>query len=314
LLVVASWWLLHTDAIRGWAGDSIALVGIGIVAVSILRGLGLPLGLWPSHPWRPNPRPIVVILPAAIAAALFILARPTHRADLVALVDPGAYLLVMTGSAGLGFGVTLVAQRGAAPWWGAATAMAAIPYAVGAMFAALGDGATCLGAAGAEAAGNCGLGVIRSTLFLVPLFVTASLVSIELAFRRLLLGHGERVGLLMVLGAASVAALWALAVGRSLLWIGPHWWVIALSSVTAGGLYALSGSLLVSAAFSGITLALHLGFTVSADPNTVPPVIAGGGPVMWAHILVAAAVLAWTFKRCGLVAPFGVGGNGAARD
>ncbi len=48
LLIIASWWLVETDTLRGAVGDSIALVSLGIVTVSILQGMHLPLGLWLS--------------------------------------------------------------------------------------------------------------------------------------------------------------------------------------------------------------------------------------------------------------------------
>ena len=76
LCLLAAWWLRSTDAIAEPIGASIALLGLAVVAAFVLKGLSLPIGLWPDGPWRRTFSVAVVLLVALAFSVLFVLFDP----------------------------------------------------------------------------------------------------------------------------------------------------------------------------------------------------------------------------------------------
>jgi hypothetical protein len=307
LVVFSSWWLVHSEAVVGLGGTSVAVVGLGAVAASILRGMGLPLGLWPGGPPREVVRPVVVIVPALLIALVFVTSDPSRDQTLAELADLGTYLLVAAGVVAWGFGVALVQGRTFAGWFGAAVALAVAPTLATLPFAAVESVSTpdvCWTTILESSTGSgCLVTFSRSSLFLAAVLIPASLVSFELAFRRMMLGIDGTAGAAAVVVAAGVATAWAAIVGGSVGLVTVPWWLMAGTAVAAGCLYLLSNSVLVSATYTGLVLA-----TVSAarfatmDPDAVLHGLGPVGTTTMVHALVGAGLLAVVARRNGFLA------------
>ena len=111
LLIIASWWLVETETLRVAVGDSIALLSLCIVTVSILRGMHLPLGLWPEGPWRSQFSKSVVVAVAVFFGICFVLFDPSSEA-LVEGIDKGVLVLAVIGVVAWGFSWAFVRQAG----------------------------------------------------------------------------------------------------------------------------------------------------------------------------------------------------------
>ena len=256
LLLFASWWLLETETLRGLMGYAIAPLSLGVVAAFILRGMHLPLGLWPNGPWRERFSIGTVVVVAAVFAVLILAARPYRLPELAAALEPGMAVIIVAGVVAWGFAWAFVHQRRFLPWYGAAAAAALMPFllAVFAVLVRAGPGFCVLSTVGPEGA-TCGATIIEALVFLTAVGSAAALVTTELAFRRLLVGHPDRAGLVLVLGAALIASLWSLLVAVDSRLFEAPWWLAGLAATGAGSLYVLSGSLLVSALYSGLVFA-----------------------------------------------------------
>jgi hypothetical protein len=252
LLLFAAWWLLTTDVLRDTIGDSVGLVGLGVISLSILRGMHLRLGVWPEGPWRNRFVPMSVVVPALVFAALIVLIG--RRAPALAdQVDVGIAALSVAGAVFWGYSVAFVKQRAFLKWFAAAGGLALAPLAAQ-LISSTGDGGLCLFSTAAEGtvavAPTCETAVFTSLAFLFAVGAPAGLVTEELAFRRILIGDTGRAGVVTVLAAAvGVVAWYGLMVwsdvgaGSMVVWGG-------LGAVIAGCLYVLSRSLLVSACFN----------------------------------------------------------------
>lgn len=252
LLLFAAWWLLATDVLRDTIGDSVGLVGLGVISLSILRGMHLRLGVWPEGPWRNRFVPLSVAVPALAFAALIVLIGRGAPA-LADQVDVGVAALAVAGAVFWGYSVAFVKQRAFMKWFAAAVGLAVAPLAAQ-LISSMRDGGLCLFSTAAESAHaavpTCQTAVVTSLAFLFAVGAPAGLVTEELAFRRILIGDTGKAGLVSVLAAAvGVVAWYALMVwtdvgtGSMVVWGG-------LGAVIAGCLYVLSRSLLVSACFN----------------------------------------------------------------
>ncbi len=302
LLLFASWWLLETETLRGLVGYAIAPLSLGVVAAFILQGMHLPLGLWPNGPWRDRFSMGTVVAVAAVFAALILAARPYRLPELAAELEPGMAVLIVVGVVAWGFAWAFVHQRRFLPWYGAAAAAALIPFML-AVFALLvrGESNLCvLSTTGAEGA-TCGATVIEALVFLTAVGSAAGLVTSELAFRRLLVGHPDRAGLVLVLGAALIATLWTLLVtAESRLFEAP-WWLSALAAAGAGSLYVLSGSLLVAALYSGLTFAGFEALRVATPTMEGAPPVVVGWEYTAAHAIAIVMLCLFVARRKGIL-------------
>lgn len=254
LLLFAAWWLLATDVLRATVGESVGLVGLGVISVSILRGMHLRLGIWPQGPWRAKFVPVAVVVPALIFAALIIPIGRGAPAVLSDHLDAGTAALAVVGAVFWGYSVAFVKQRTFLKWFAAAAGLALVPLAVQLMSS--GNGGTCVLSVASDAAGegirDCQTAVLTSLAFLFAIGAPVGLVTEELAFRRILIGETGRAGVVAVLAAAAGVAAWhglmawtAVGAESMVLWGG-------LGAIIAGCLYVLSRSLLASACFNAM--------------------------------------------------------------
>ena len=302
LMVVASWWLVHTEAVTRAMGSSVGVLGLGVVAASIIRGLGVKLGLWPDAERRERFLPWVVVAVAAGFAVPLALSRPTSSLELLQAVDRGVWLLVVAGVVAWGFSVALVYQRRYLLWFAVAAGAAVLPYLVALV---AGEAAqVCLLSAGSEGSELfCDISLLRGGFFLASIHTAGALVTYELGFRRLLIGAADGAGLVIVLGAATVAMGWMALIGPAIPGLHGYGWIFGLGAVCAGSLYVLSQSLLVSALYTGLVPALHLGLLHARDivGETTGTALAFGGLVTWLHLGVAAALSAVVVRRNGVL-------------
>ena len=310
LMLFASWWLLSTEALRNALGDSIGLVSLGVVAIFILRGMRLPVGLWPDGPWRMRFSVPAVVGAAAVLAACILLFNPTGSDGLRARLDLGTSVAVVLGSVAWGFALALVRQRSFLGWYALAAGLALVPLLWSLIVANIGGGdegfclfSTQLGSGGStEAGARCDAAAAPSLLFLLAIGVTSRLVTEEVAFRRLLIGGPGRVGLVSVVGAGVVALgwygvlAWSSAEGSGTVLVG------GLGALTAGGLYVLSGSLLVSAVHSATFAAGYSALSVARPLSAEPAGQIAAGPSLWVPALIIGVVLsALVARRNGLI-------------
>ncbi len=313
LLLVTSWWLLDTEVLRSIIGDSIAGLGLGVVAFSVLRGLHLPLRIWPEGPWRRQFK-IRVVLGAALALAIVIVLSSAGMTDSLAQrIDVGTIILFATGAVFWCFGLAMVRQRAYLQWYGVAIILGLAPAAlsvslghgVGGVDGGAGicwlavDGA---GETDGVAADRCEAAFAPALLFLLGVGLAVKLVAEELAFRRLLIGCARRTGLMWVLTAALAATAWYATLTYA--GIGNTAAIIlgGLGAASAGCLYVLSCSLQVSALY-GAALAAGSGALELSRPSEAAAAAAPGPPsVFWVTIgLTAATLCAVVAKRNGML-------------
>lgn len=296
LLVLGSWWVRETEALRNVAGETVGLAALSVMAVFILRGMNLQLGLWPTGPLRPELDLKVVALVALSFALLVLAPQPGTNPVLTGLVDPAGLALASVGVGAMAVSTGLVEQGPSARWYALAAGAALVPVMVP-VAANVGSGELCLVSSNPRS--GCQVGLIRALAFGTAVAVPIAFASLELTFRRMLLGRTAGAGVIVVLGGALAASIWWV-----LAW-GGDWnvelWLWVLGAVAAGGLYALSGSLLVSALYSGLLLGSQLA-AAAAGVGAVGP---GEGTVGWvavaAHLAVAAGLVVWVFRENGLL-------------
>ncbi|MFQ6045311.1 MAG: hypothetical protein ACE5PT_02995 [Gemmatimonadales bacterium] len=298
LLILASWWAGRTEALRNLAGESIAVAALGVVAVFILRGMNLPLGLWPEGPIRRKLDVKVVALVALMFVLLVVAPHPEAYPGLEAILDPTALAVASVGVGALAVSAGLVEQWPVGRWYGIAAGAALLPVAVG---LALAPGSTDLCVFSAGPGSGCEAALVPALSFGAAVAVPMTFVTEELAFRRMLLGRGAGAGLALVLGAALAASLWWALAWRGAWSVGPWFW--ALGAVAAGGLYALSGSLIVSAWYSGLLLAGQFALRMGLAGGSAAD--AGAGRADWAvlgtQVTIAVGFCAWVYRENGLM-------------
>lgn len=294
LVLFASWWLVHSPALSTAVGASAGWIGAGVVAAFALRGMHLPLGLWPEGPMRTVFRPGWVIGTSGVFAVLVLLAHPATSPPLASWFDRGAYALVVIGVVGWGFAVAFVEQRPFAAWFIAAGVAALVPAAA-ALFAGAGTQA-CWFATDASQV-PCVAGVVQAAAFTGAVITAAAFVTSELAFRRLLLGRAAGAGLILVLASAVVAALWQVVLDPSAVdGMRLAWW--AGGGLAAGSLYARSGSLVVSSLYMGLLAAGD----AAVRYGTSVPDQGHDTPMLSVHLAAALVLAALVVRRNGVFA------------
>ena len=301
LLIGASVWMLNIEVLRNAAGSSVALVALGIVSASSLRGMHVPLGLWPEGPWRARFSVGVVVSVAVVFSIVMVSADPAAP-DVLGLIDRGAFALIVVGVVAWGLAWAFVRQDSAAGWYGVATAAGVLPFLVGIVELAAGPDGVCL--FGADPAGGCGVSSVRTFLFLLPVYAAVSLVTLDLTFRRFLIGWPDRADAVLVLASALAFGLWVWVVGSDVPLVATPWWVGALAATSAGAVYVLSGSLLVASYLTGLLYAATAALRV-ARPGGSLDAAAGIGPVYGVALGVTAAVLLGLLvRRRGIALPW----------
>lgn len=261
--IFASWWLTTTDVALNAVGESIAPIGLGVVAALVLRGMNAPLGIWPAGDARERFVPGWVIGAGAVVGGLVVAANPARSADLVPWLDRGRYALVIAGGLAWGYALAFVRQRRFVPWFGAAALLALVPALLEVGLRRGGETLCWMSGVGPE----CATGVLQAGAFGLSVVAPSALVTTEIAFRRLVLGRTAGAGMLLVLASALSMAAWYAAVSPEWPpWASLLWWLAA--GAAAAALYALSGSLLVSALYVAVleagALALHGGAVARA--------------------------------------------------
>jgi hypothetical protein len=304
LFLFASWWMLETETLRGLVGDAVAPLSVGVVAAFILRGMHLPISIWPNGPWRSRFSAGTVVAVALVFGLLIVVGRPALSSGLVAWLEPGVALVVVVGVAAWGFTWAFVQQRKYLPWFGAAVGAGLVPWGLALVGLILrgGSDAVCLVSTGGLPDAPVCQGTALGTLaFLTALGAAAALVTTELAFRRLLIGHPDRAGLMLIAGAAAVATLWWMLVGAgSQMFVAP-WWLAGLSAMGAGCLYVLSGSLLVSGLYYALVLAGSDAIRYAAAATESAPAGAGGWEFGVAHLVAVLTFAVLVVRQKGVL-------------
>ncbi len=303
MLIIGSWWVVHSEGLTDIVGHSIGILAIGVLTASVIRGLGAPIGLWPEGDFRARFVPWSVV---AVAAA-FSLAMGFSKVGLAtearSLVDVGLWVIVISGVLAWGFVVAFVPQRPYAQWFIGAVVLALVPYAIGAVASDVGSQACLFSVPDVSAPNSCEFTVFRGFLFFVPASVAGALVTYELGFRRLLVGDPETGGVVLVIAAALVAGAWAWMVGGDIPGLGSRAWILGATALGAGSLYVLSGSLLVSSVYTGTAVGTHLAFGLAgrADLQGDLPMLDMGGSLAWLHLGIGVALLIVVGRRGGML-------------
>lgn len=305
LLLFATWWLLDTEAIRDIIGASTGLLSLGVISIFILQGMHLPLGMWSTGPWRSRFSVPAVIAVGIVIAAVLLVSRAREADALGAYLDVGMGVAVVAGTVALGFSLAYVRQRPYLGWYAIALGLGALPV-VGALLSVLGgEGGTgfpCLAMVDlAEQTDGrqteCVVGLVQALLFFVAIGIPSKLMTEEIAFRRLLIGSAAGAGIVGIVGSAAAASLWYAVLAWAGIASGPIVVLGAIGAVSAGCLYVLSRSMIVSATFSGVYAAgywvvqvveVSEGLDVSGALNT---------PNVWIPALVSALVLTLVVYR-----------------
>jgi hypothetical protein len=303
LLVISSWWLLQTDTLREVAGPGIAVLSLGVVSGSILLGMHVPVGLWPNGPWRARFSSSVIVIVALVFAAFFVLFDPGE--SLGDAYDPAMLLTTVIGVVAWGLAFTMVRQRPYIPWFAVAIGAALIPAAATVVRTALLDAPArlCLLTAVPVVDGtSCEAPAFQTFGFLVAAIAPAALLTVELTFRRLLIGQPERAGLLLVVIAAAAYGVWLALVAPVAPGIAMPWWLGAAAAVGAGALFVLSGSLLVSAVYTATTFAAYEALVRATPGGTALPELAQRWEYGTAIVLIGAVLAGIVYRRHGTLA------------
>ncbi len=310
-LLLASWWFLRNDSLHGLLGDSIAPLSLGVMAVLILLGMRVPIGIWPSGPWRERFSVPAVLVVAIVCALTIVIAGRAGSGYVTSQVDLGKGMLVVAGTVAWGFAIAFVHQRPFIGWYAAAATLGLLPAIAGLLVDVSGQGGEAyqmcfftLGETSAVDAEStrCAAAAVPALMFLVALGATSKLAAEELAFRRLLVGEPEGAGLLPVLIASVAAMAWygLLSLsgmgGTNLILLG------SISALTATCLYVLSGSLLVSALYSGTLSAGVAASALSRPIRDGQNFSAPSGHAMWGTALaISIALSVIVLRRNGMV-------------
>ncbi len=300
LLLFAAWWLLATDVLRDTIGDSVGLLGLAVISVSILRGMHLRLGIWPEGPWRSKFATLSVVATALVFAVLILLAGWSASPVLSDRVDVGTAVLVVIGAVFWGYSVAFVKQRAFLHWFALAVGVAIVPL-MAQLVSSAGEAGFCFVATGIEGAEavelRCQAALLPSLTFLLAVGAATGLVTEELAFRRILIGGTGGAGLASVIAAAAAVVVWYALMVQTDIGTGSMVWLGGLGGVIAGCLYVLSRSLLVSACFNATFMggfwAMALSWSTAGESSPGISV----EPAAWIAAAAAAAILAVLVHR-----------------
>ncbi len=303
MLLIGSWWVVHTEGLTEIVGHSIGILAVGVLTVSVIRGLGAPIGLVPEGDFRPQFLPWLVVAVAVVFSLAIGFSKIAVATEARGLVDVGLWVIVISGVLAWGFVVAFVPQRPYAQWFVGAAVLALAPYAIGAVTSDVGAQACMLGVPDVSAPNSCEISVFRGFHFFVPTSICGALVTYELGFRRLLVGDPETGGVVLVIVAAIVAGAWAWMVGGDIPGMASRAWVLGATALGAGSLYVLSGSLLVSSLYTGTAVGTHLafGFAGRIDLQGDPSMLDMGGSLAWLHLGIGVALLIVVGRRRGML-------------
>ena len=303
MLLIGSWWVVHTEGLTDIVGHSIGILAVGVLAASVLRGLGAPIGLWPEGGFRAQFVPWLVVVVAVAFGLAIAFSKIGSAPEARSMIDVGVWAIVISGVLAWGFVVAFVPQRFYALWFVVAVVLASVPYVVGAVASDVGSQACLFGVPDGPAPTWCEISVVRGLLFFVPASIGGALVTYELGFRRLLVGDPETGGVVLVIVAALVAAAWAWMVGADIPGLASAAWIIGATALGAGCLYVLSGSLLVSSVYTGTVVGTHLAFGLAGytDIPGDPSMLDMGGSLAWLHLGVGVALLIVVGRRRGIL-------------
>ena len=291
LLLFASWWLFDTEPIRDLVGNSIGALCLGAIALSILQGMHLPLGVWPDGPWRKQFSVPAVIGVAIVLSAMILISKVASLDSFVEQLDFGTAVAVVGGTVALGFGLGMVKQRRYLKWYGIASLLGILPsacgFAVGAHFAQTELSSTM---------------VLPSLIFLTAIGTASKLVTEEIAFRRLLIGVTDGSGLLIVLVSCLVSLAWYAILARSGIGGAGAVLIGTMGALSAGCLYVLSRSLVVSAIFSAVYSAGFSSIAVTSLAADTAGTLDGVSITMWiAAFVVCVGLAVVTVRKHGFV-------------
>ncbi len=288
LVWIAAWYIPRSESLAATVGFSSLELSAGVVAVSLLLGMRLPLDLWPQQPERDKFSLPLAIAPAAVMGAVILLARSSQVPAVLAETDRGLLVAIVAGGTVWALAWGRIQQRIYFRWYGVAAAVAVLPLLARMVVVA------------SQPAGWPDIQWVTFVQLAAFFFVvgsTAALVTQELAFRRILIGQAGDAGLAIVLIAAvafGVWHAWAPDLAGGMFTAGVNG---TLHGVVLGSLYSLSRSLLVPAVYQGASTAGMRAF----DLGTVAPegVTAIGGPTTIGMVVtgIVAAIFAYHVNR-----------------
>ena len=262
-LLLAGGWFSARSGLGEVLGTWVVDLSAGVIAVSVLLGMRLPLDLWPRAPNRDS-FSVTLALSAAFLLGLLVLLGGPIAGVYVEEGQYGAIIALVLGSVAITLATGRTKLEAFGRWFGIAVGCAVVPAAVGIMVLAF------------QGTAFPSFEVVRflhGVSFFVALGFGASLVTQELAFRRLLIGQSGDAGLVAVLLAAILFGVWHAANPTETAGVLPALLSGVAGGLVAGSLYILSRSLLVPACYYGIRIGLlrgvELGFVESAGVATV---------------------------------------------
>ncbi len=301
LLLFATWWLYATGSVRGFIGESVGALCLGVIAISVLRGMHIPLGMWPNGPWRKRFSVPWVIGTAAVMGAILLISGSARSGVIVNQLDAGTFVTTALGTIGVGFGFGFVRHRRYLLWYAAALLLGILPIAVELLLGSYAGGVVAL---------------LPLVVFLAAVGVPSKLATEEIAFRRMLIGIAPGAGLASVLISAVAVLLWLVVLhhagvgGAATIVMG------ALGALSAGCIYVLSGSLLASALFNALQGAGLLAVTLQSNMTVEQAGLSVVSAATWiAVLLTSAGLTALTLQRNGFKGNLGkVATENAARS
>ncbi len=276
----------------------------------MIRGMQLPLAIWPDGPWRTRfSTPIVIGMAVGFALVIGLASFWSSHA-LASNLDLGLGAAVVVGTVVWGFAAGLIQQRPYLRWYGLAIILGVLPHGVGLVFGGndLQVGLVAVAAAAPvvtqEPAVVTGSGgVVPTFLYLVAIGATSKLVTEELAFRRLIIGRPGDAGLVLLVAAAVIAGTWQWIVSQAGVQVVGSVAQFALAAACAGGVYILAGSLLVSVVFSSAYWAALGASSASrpADIEMMPLSTTASWPVTAATLTIGIVLSVLVVRRNGIL-------------
>lgn len=283
LLIAGGWFSANSERLTQLSGESIHIGAVGVLAGSLVMGMRIPLDFW-FPPLRKRFSPRIAVGVAFVLGALIILSRSTRIVADTFRTNPGHLAVAVLGGAIIAVSIGMAMQRQRAAWYGIALACAWLPLIT--IYLA------------ENRVFKEGVGVIMLIQVLVFFVVTecgAALVTLELGFRRVLIGSAEQASVAVVLVSAITYGLWLTVVRPADGSIFSTMLAGALVGAIAGAIYTLSRSMLVSALYTGGAFALvrAVNYATSAsDPISVKI-------LLMTNALIAVGLLVFVYRERG---------------